>query len=184
MPLQTAGNRGSSIGTLVFGLRTLSTPACQSRSSNRIASTSAAPKPYVANSNTIAKSRLPGASDREIECRIFCTSFHGRVRGGRSSVRYRGAITPLARSAGKPSCHLQKSEKCPERTAGIRNGSFANAGGKLSHKRIHICQGCPCNGLRSAPQLPEEATCGLDITHQRPLRDAIVDSPVMAILLQ
>src|SRR3954454_869429 len=57
----TAGNRGSSIDTLVFGRRTLSTPACQSRSSNRIARTSAAPRPYAANSNTIAKSRLPGA---------------------------------------------------------------------------------------------------------------------------
>src|SRR5580704_9105671 len=66
----TAGNRGSSIDTLVFGLRALSTPAFQSRSSNRSPRTSAAPKPYVASNNTIAKSRLPGALDREIERRI------------------------------------------------------------------------------------------------------------------
>jgi hypothetical protein len=54
-----AGNKGSSIDTLVFGRRTRSTPACQSSSSNRIPRTSAVPRPYVANSNTIASSRLP-----------------------------------------------------------------------------------------------------------------------------
>src|SRR2546429_3981208 len=95
----TAGSRGSSIGTLVFGRRALNMPACQSRSSNRSARTSAAPRPYVASSNMIAKSRLPGAFDREIECKIFCTSLQGSVRGGCSSMRYRGAITAPARSA-------------------------------------------------------------------------------------
>jgi len=97
--LATAGSRGSSIGTLVFGRRALNMPACQSRSFNRRARTSAAPRPYVASSNMIAKSRLPGACDREIECKIFCTSLQGSMRGGRSSMRYRGAITALARSA-------------------------------------------------------------------------------------
>jgi len=95
----TAGSSGSSIGTLVFGRRALSTPACQSRSSNLSARTSAAPRPYVASSNMIAKSRLPGDCDREIECKSLCISLHGRVRGGRSSMRYRGAITAPARSA-------------------------------------------------------------------------------------
>jgi hypothetical protein len=95
----TAGRRGSSIATLVFGRRALNTPACQSRSSNLSARTSAAPRPYVASSNMIAKSRLPGACDREIECKIFCTSLQGSVRGGCSSMRYRGAITAPARSS-------------------------------------------------------------------------------------
>lgn len=95
----TAGSRGSSIGTLVFGRRALSMPARHSTSSNRSARTSAAPRPYVASSSRMAKSRLPGGCDREIECKIFCTSTHSRARGGRSSLRYRGAITPLARSA-------------------------------------------------------------------------------------
>lgn len=95
----TAGNRGSSIGTLVFGRRAFSMPARQSTSSNRSPRTSAAPRPYVASSSTMAKSRLPGGCDREIECKIFCTSFQGSVRGGRSSMRYRGAITAPARSA-------------------------------------------------------------------------------------
>src|SRR2546430_13364456 len=72
----TAGSRGSSIGTLVFGRRALNTPACQSRSSNRSARTSAAPRPYVASSNMIAKSRLPGAFDREIECKILRSEEH------------------------------------------------------------------------------------------------------------
>jgi hypothetical protein len=94
----TPGSRGSSIDTLVFGRRALSTPAFQSRSSNVSARTSAAPNPYVASSNMIAKSRLPGACD-EVECKSFCTSLHGRVRGGCSSMRYRGAITAPARSA-------------------------------------------------------------------------------------
>jgi hypothetical protein len=32
--------------------------------------------------------------------------------------------------------------------------------------------------------LLEEATRGLDIAHQRPFRDPIVGSPIMAVLLQ
>src|ERR1035437_1224064 len=47
----TAGNNGSSMRTLVFGLLALSMPAFQSRSSNRSPRTSAAPRPYVASSN-------------------------------------------------------------------------------------------------------------------------------------
>ena len=71
-----------------------------------------------------------------------------KQRGGRSSIRYRGAITPLARSAGNLPVMLQKSEKRSERTAGIRNGSFRKTGGKLPHKRIHICQARPSQWLR------------------------------------
>ena len=91
---------------------------------------------------------------------------------------------PIGEISRQPSCHAQKSEKRSERTAGIRNRSFRKPGGKLPHKRIHICQSCPRNGLRSTPQLPEEATRGLDIAHQRAFRDPIVCSPVMAVFLQ
>src|ERR1017187_7122773 len=78
----TAGNNGSSMRTLVFGLLALSMPAFQSRSSNRSPRTSAAPRPYVASSNRIAKSRLPGGSQRWIDRRMSFTSLHGKVRGG------------------------------------------------------------------------------------------------------
>ena len=100
-------------------------------------------------------------------------------------------IYPISRcdhSAGQisrqPSCHVQKSEKPSKRTAGIRDGSSRKTGGKLPHKSIHICQVSLCNGDPSTAQLLEEATRSLDIAHQRPFRDPIVGSPIMAILLQ
>ena len=97
----TAGNRGSSIDTLVLGRRARSTLLRrQSRSSNRIA---VEPRrrpdhtsPTATRSQNHACLELPF---ERIERRICCTSFQGKIRGGCSSVRYRGAITPLARSA-------------------------------------------------------------------------------------
>ena len=75
----------------------------------------------------------------------------------------------------QPSCHLQKSKKRSKRTACVRDRSFGEADGKLLHKRIHVCHGRPCNVFLPRPSCLEEATRGLDITHQRPLRDSIVE---------
>src|SRR5436309_14196468 len=78
----TAGSRGSSIGTLVFGRRALNIPACQSRPSNRRAKTPPAPSPYVASADMLAISRVLVASARNIVAKLFCTSLHATVRGG------------------------------------------------------------------------------------------------------
>jgi hypothetical protein len=96
--LAMGANNGNSMRTLVFGLRAIRMPACQSRSSIRKPNTSAAPRPYVARSSSIAKSRLPGGSVRRMTWRMRLTSCHGRVRAGLSEMRNLGAITPLARS--------------------------------------------------------------------------------------
>ena len=96
--LATAGSRGNSIFTLVFGLWARRTPAFQSTSCKRRPSTSAAPKPYVANRTSIAKSRFPGGSDCLIDRRIRFTCGHGNVLGGLASLRTRGATTLSAKS--------------------------------------------------------------------------------------
>ena len=96
--LAMPGSSGSSISTLVFwpphgqGAAPpvhITQPECTDFS---------CPQAIMASSNRIAKSRFPGGFDRETERTILCTSAQGSVRGGRSSMRYRGAITRLARS--------------------------------------------------------------------------------------
>jgi hypothetical protein len=49
-------------------------------------------------------------------------------------------------------------------------------------KRVYIGQIRSLYGLLPVPHLLEEAARRLNISHQRPFRDAIVCSPVMAIL--
>ena len=181
----TAGSRGSSIGTLVFGRRALSTPACQSRSSNRSARTSAAPRPYVASSNMIAKSRLPGACDREIECKIFCTSFQGKRAWRPFIYAISRCNHPTGKISRQLSCDPQKSEKCPEGTASISNGSLCHPGAEVPHKRIHIVSMSSVQRTsfcaRSCLRKPRAVSM---IAYQCSFRDAIVNTPILTILVE
>ena len=173
---ETAGNRGSSIGMLVFGLRTLSTPACQSSLQSNCK--------HFGGAQTICRQQ----QDDRIITLAWSFRSRDRVQNLLHVFPRQSAWGPLVcpvsgcdhstrQISRQSSCHLHKSQECPERAAGIRDGSFANARGKLSYKRINVCQGCPCNELCFALQAPEEATGGLDITHQRPLRERTIQNP-------
>jgi hypothetical protein len=88
--LATAGNSGNSMSTLVLGLRTLSTPARQSRSSSRSERISAAPSPYVARG--ASQSRVcPSGPNAEL--REECVLHHAMAEFV-AALRMRESVAP------------------------------------------------------------------------------------------
>ena len=110
----------NSMSIFALGLRTLRTPALQSKSFRRSARISAAPRPQVIRRKHRGESRLPVGSERRTARTTRFTSRHGRVRGGLADARNRGAITPLARSESSLARRLQELQERTQRTARVR----------------------------------------------------------------